>query len=151
MRYKNIVFSIAPIASVAILGSVFFKIGQDWYMKLNRPSMWPPDLVFPILWTTIYTLFAIYLYTTLKEDKLTRKEMTYLIINGALNILWCLLFFTFKMTFLGLIVIILNAVMSILLVLEIEKKNRKFGMILSIYPIWMLIATALNLATWILN
>ena len=77
--------------------------------------------------------------------------MIYLIINGALNILWCLLFFTFKMTFLGLIVIILNAVMSILLVLEIEKKNKKFGMILSIYPIWMLIATALNLATWILN
>ena len=74
-----------------------------------------------------------------------------MIINGALNVLWCLVFFTLKQLLLGDIVIILNLIAGFLLIADIFKTKKLYGYILIIYPIWLSIATTLNLALWILN
>jgi len=142
---------VLPIIVVAGLGSIFVMLGMDWFVTLNKPSQWVPDFVIPIMWTIIYISFAIILWRWTDKAKLTSKTKVLLIINGVLNILWCLFFFTLKQTLGGNIAIILNLIFAILLWIDINKQEKIYSYILSIYPIWLCLATTLNTAIWILN
>ena len=142
---------VLPIIIVAGLGSIFVMIGTDWFGDLNKPSQWVPDFIIPIMWTIIYVSFAIILWRWTDKTKLPTKTKVLLIINGVLNVLWCLLFFTLKQTLGGNIAIILNLIFAILLWVDINKQEKIYSYILSIYPIWLCLATTLNTAIWILN
>ena len=145
------IISLISIISVAVLGSIFVNLGMEWFNALNKPNQWVPNIVIPIVWTVIYITFAVILYIWQKNADLPLSTIILLAINGILNVLWCLIFFTLKQTFLGNIAIILNLIAGILLILNIFGYKKVFGYILLIYPIWLSIATTLNIAIWILN
>lgn len=147
----SIIFSFLSILIVASLGSVFVYLGRNWFNLLDKPSQWIPNFVIPIVWSVVYLTAAIILFFWIKDGKVSKKASILFIVNGILNILWCLIFFTLKLTFLGNITIILNLIASILLFIEIFKYKKLYGYLLSIYPIWISIATTLNVALWILN
>ncbi|MBE6124470.1 MAG: tryptophan-rich sensory protein [Erysipelotrichaceae bacterium] len=139
------------ILLVALLGWIFVDNGMAWYETLQRPSEWIPNAFIPIMWTIIYTVFIFYTIHLVRKEKSNKKIITLLIINGILNVLWCLVFFTLNGLFMGLVVIILNLILSVLLLKEICKSSEVYSYILCIYPLWLSIATTLNLACWILN
>lgn len=148
----NIILSIGAVVLVAVLGSVFVNLGMDWFDSLIKPSEWVPNIVIPIVWTVIYVVFAIYLFFTIKKEKeLDMELMWLLIINGVLNVLWCLVFFTLNSLLWGLILIILNLIAGTILLRKMRERDGILSYILTIYPIWLSIATCLNLACWILN
>ena len=145
------IISTLIIVIVAALGSVFVNLGMDWYDSLNKALQWPPNVLIPIVWTVIYVSFGIINFLWIKGEKIPTKTLILMLVNGFLNILWCLVFFTLHLTFVGIIIIILNLIAGILLWLDIFKNNKIYAYILAIYPIWLSIATSLNLALWILN
>ena len=147
----NIILIIASVLLVAGLGSLFVNLGMEWYSKLNTPTQWIPNIVIPIVWTIIYILFAIVFSLLYKEAFVDKKMLILSIINGALNVLWCLVFFTLNQLLLGNILIILNAFFATFLVIETLRTEIWYANLLLIYPIWIYIATSLNLALWILN
>ena len=154
MKRENIIKYGNPIllvALVAILGSIFTNSGLDWFSTLNKPSNWIPNYVIPIVWSIIYSAFTIYIIYLVKHNKLSKCLKILLIINGILNVIWCFIYFGLQNILLGLIVIVLNLILSIILSLHILLDNKKWGYLLIIYPTWLTIATCLNLATWILN
>ena len=148
LSYISIIVSILV---VAILGSVFVNLGLDWFAMLDKPSQFVPTWLIPVVWTVIYIVFAIILCIYVNKDLITKKLAILSIINGILNILWCLVFFTFNLTFLGQVVIVLNLVFAFWLVKVILEQGQAYSYITLIYPIWVSIATTLNLALWILN
>ena len=86
------------------------------------------------------------------SQNLVNKKTIWLgIINGILNILWCLVFFTLQQLLLGAIIIIINAFFATALLIELAKIKKWYVNILWIYPIWIFIAPSLNIALWILN
>lgn len=147
----KIMFIVIPIILVAGLGTIFVNIGMDWFDGLTKPTQWIPNFVIPIVWTIIYLAFSILLSRVIKTQNFSKKTTILLIINGALNIIWCLLFFTLQQTFIGLIAIILNLIFAFYLTINLFQYNKTYAYILSIYPIWISIATTLNLCLWILN
>ena len=152
---KNLIFklttTVLPVVVVAVLGSIFVGIGMPWFQSLAKPSQWIANIVIPIVWTIVYSLFALVLFLWQGKEPLQLSTFVLLVANGVLNVLWCLVFFALKLTFLGNIVIILNLIAAFLLVYSIFKTNKIFAYMLAIYPIWLSIATTLNLAVWILN
>ena len=147
----NAFLIVISIILVASLGSVFVNRGMEWFNELAKPTQWIPNFVIPLVWTVLYFDFAITLIIMSNKDLLT-KEITILsVLNGVLNILWCLVFFTLKLTFVGNIVIILNLIFSFCLILSINKVCKTCALATIIYPIWISIATTLNLALWIMN
>jgi len=148
---KNIVITLVGIISVAVLGTIFAQLGMGWFDSLVKPSEWVPSYIFPIVWTIIYLLFIYVLIKWQNREPLSTENIILLVINGILNVLWCLVFFTLNQLLLGAVVIIINALFGLRLYFEICKEDAKNGLIISIYPIWLCIATALNLALWILN
>ena len=147
----RIVSIVAPIVLVAVLGSVFVNLGMDWFNALVKPSQWIPNWVIPVVWTVIYVTFAIVLLNWSSKEEIPTSTKVLLIANGILNVLWCLVFFTFKLTFAGNIVILLNLIAGVVLWVDIFLKKKIYAYFLSIYPIWLTIASTLNLAMWILN
>lgn len=147
----KITLSLVGIILVAGLGSLFVNLGMEWFNALTKPSQWIPNIVIPIVWTIIYILASIVLVLRINREEDNRAINALFIINGILNVLWCLCFFTLKLTFIGNIVIILNLVLAYLLVIHLFKERKLYGYLLSIYPLWVSIATTLNTALWILN
>lgn len=148
---KNIIITVVSIVVVAVLGTIFAQIGMGWFDGLVKPREWIPSFIIPIVWTVIYLLFAYVLIKWQQRTPITKENIILLIINGVLNVLWCLVFFTLHQLFLGNVVIIINALFGIRLYLEICKEDAMNGLIISLYPIWLCIATTLNIALWILN
>ncbi|MDE6442632.1 MAG: tryptophan-rich sensory protein [Clostridia bacterium] len=150
-QIKKIIISIVAIILVAGLGSVFVRIGMDWFNALRKPVQWVPNIVIPIVWTVVYLAFAVINFFWFKNEDVPTSTIILMLINGVLNVLWCLTFFTLKLLFLGNIVILLNLIAGFVLIVNIFEYKKLFGYILSIYPVWLSIATTLNLALWILN
>lgn len=146
----NIITNIIIIL-VAVLGSVFVNLGMEWYATLLKPTEWVPSAVFGIVWTIIYVLTAITLFVWQKNSKVPTLVYVLFIINGILNVLWCLVFFTLNQLLLGAIIILLNLIFAFWLIVQVYKNNWFYGLLIAIYPVWISIATSLNLATWILN
>ena len=148
---KNIIITLVSIIIIAGLGTLFVQLGMNWFNNLVKPREWIPSFIIPIVWTIIYALFAYVLIKWQNKKPLTKENVILLSINGFLNILWCLIFFTLNQLFLGNIVIIINALFALRLYFEICKEDAMSGLIISLYPIWLCIATTLNIAVWILN
>lgn len=149
LKYQ--LLAVASVIIVAVLGSVFVNIGMDWFNLLNKPIQWMPNIVIPIVWTIVYILAIIILCVLIKNNQLNAKLLIYFVINGILNVLWCLIFFALQLTLLGNIVIILNLIAAWLWWINLLRVNNLQGYIMLIYPIWLSIATTLNLCLWILN
>lgn len=149
-KLLNLLWAFLSVAVVALIANLFSQRNSDWYNNLAKASEWPPAILFPIIWTLIYFLIGLSIYFMLNGGKMNKKMIILLVINGIVNILWCLLFFTLQTTIGGLVMILLNLVASILLVREIDK-DKLLGYLLVIYPLWVSFATMLNLAVWILN
>ena len=147
----NIIISISAIVVVAVLGTVFVNLGMDWYVSLDKPIQFVPSFLIPIVWTVIYIVFAIVLCLLSNNAVFNAKTITLLTISGILNIIWCLLFFALNLTFWGLVSIVLLLISSYLVVLDLLKYNKFYVYFTIIYPIWVSIATTLNIALWILN
>ena len=148
---KKIIISFVVIISVAVLGSVFVNLGMDWFNTLNKPTQWVPNIVIPIVWTVIYSAFAIINFIWFKNGEVPKSTVILMLINAVLKVLWCLTFFTLKQLLIGNIVIVLNLIAGFVLLVDIFRSKKLYAYILSIYPIWLSIATTLNMALWILN
>ncbi|MBE5736035.1 MAG: tryptophan-rich sensory protein [Clostridiales bacterium] len=148
---KQIILIILGIIVVAGLGSLFVNLGMDWFGTLDRPTQWVPDIVIPIMWTIIYIIFGVILSRWVIKSSVPTSVYVWLIINGVLNVLWCLVFFTLKQTLGGNIIIVLNLIAGFMLWIEINKREPVYSYIIAIYPIWLSLATTLNTALWILN
>ena len=148
---KNIIILCLLILLVAGIGGIFVRLGMEWFNTLLKPNEWIPNFVIPIMWTIIYILFAIFLSISIKNKSLSTNVVILSVINGVLNILWCLVFFALNQLLLGNIIIIINAFFGTLLVNEMIKNNKWYFYLSAIYPIWLYLATSLNTALWILN
>lgn len=154
MERKNlikIIITIISILVVAVLGSVFVGFGMDWFDSLIKPMQWVPNIVFPIVWTIVYLSFGVVLSVWIVKFGIPRNIIVLLVVNGILNVLWCLTFFTLQLTFLGNVVIVLNVIAGFALFVAIYNTRKVYALITIIYPIWIAIATTLNTALWILN
>ena len=147
----KIFLGIASVVLVAALGSLFVGIGLKWFADLNKPTQFVPSFVIPIVWTIIYIFASVIIFNMIKQNNLTPSVKNLFIINGILNVLWCLVFFALKQTQLGNIVIVINAYFGAYLIYALSKTNKNYARLLTIYPIWLIIANTLNTCLWILN
>ena len=138
----------------AIIGRVI-KVGTGaWYDGLNQSPLVPPDIVFVIVWPTLYLSLAIFgwiLCNQLKEPKV-KCLFTIFWIQNLLNWLWAPVFQIWHETVLSLVIlvilVVINAFMIIRLVylriLIMGLKSQYVSLIILPYLLWLCWATHLN-------
>ncbi len=136
------------------LGSFFTSNSvTTWYITLTKPSFNPPGWIFGPVWTILYILIWISFYLVWKENFGNKNKLAISIysLQIFLNIIWSWLFFGLKSPTLALIEIIILWLVIIINIIVFYKINKKAGLILVPYLLWVSFATILNYFIFILN
>jgi tryptophan-rich sensory protein len=121
---------------------------------LQKPSFSPPNFVFAPVWVTLFILMSISLYLVWNKglkNKEVRISISIFAIQLVLNILWSLLFFGLQNPFYGLIDIIALWVAILITIMRFYKVDRRAGLLLLPYILWVSLAMILNYYVFILN
>lgn len=148
INYKVLISSILIVFLIAFIGSLFTSPVTDsnWYIN-NKPSITPPNYVFPIVWNILFFLIAISLYFAwINSDKKQKPKIAIIFgLNLILNVLWSFLFFTLKQplwAFIDLLLILATIILMIYVTYPIDKKS---AYLLVPYLLWVSFAGILNL------
>jgi benzodiazapine receptor len=131
---------------IALLGMTVTDLGP-WYQGLKKPEWNPPDPVFGIVWTLVFTLSAIAAVTSWRAARDVRTADTLIglfALNGFLNILWSLLFFRMQRPDWAFAELLLLWLSIGALILFCGRQSRVAGLLLVPYLVWVTIAGALN-------
>ena len=133
---------------LGILISLFINV--DLYSSLIKPPLSPPKIIFPIVWSILYLLMGISLYTITYE----KKENKVLILYYSqlfFNLIWPILFFNLRLYLISTIDIILIIALLVNMIYEFYKIKKISGFLNIPYLIWLIFAFYLSLGVYILN
>lgn len=144
INWKVLSVCFLALIIVSLFGSMFTTTG-DWYENV-KPTITPPNYVFPIAWTILYILIAISLYFVWINSKKYQKKLVLWAfgINLIANALWSYLFFGLQNSLAGLIDIIIIWLSIILILFLSYKIDKKAFYMLIPYFLWVSFAGYLN-------
>ena len=136
-----------------ILGGIvgFIISGSMDYNSLIKPTLSPPAVLFPIIWTILYFLMGlsygiITIYSNLDSDVKTIYYSQLIV-----NLIWPILFFVFKWRLFSAIWIILLVILVIKMIIDFYRKNKLSAYLQIPYLLWTIFATYLNIGVYLLN
>lgn len=153
VKWGKLVFCLLVCLVIAGLeGMATQESVKGWYTTLNKPTGTPPDWVFPVVWTILYTMIAIswwLVWIASTKDKL----FAYVIFGMQLffNFLWSWLFFHFESPWLGLIDIALLWSTIALTIYLFWRHSQAAALLLVPYLLWVGYAARLNFFIWLNN
>lgn len=148
---KAHIISFIILAAVAIFPSDVMKATKSRWYQCIRPSITPPNIVFPIVWTILYILIALALAQTfmIKGEANKNKKaalLWFFSINLVLNVVWSLMYFGLKEVTAAFIVII-GLILSQLMIMKYTRDILPPWVfwILVPYTCWLFFAGVLNI------
>lgn len=147
INWIALIVCLAVVYLVAFAGSLFTSpnTSTEWYESI-KPSITPPNFVFPIVWNILFFLIALSLYFSWKSSNKNQKPKIVFVfgINFILNILWSIFYFGLKNPLLAFFDLVL-LVGSIAFMMVVVKKFSKISFwLLMPYLIWVSFAGVLN-------
>lgn len=74
-KLMKFVYSAVITVIAGAAASYFTRFGiYNWYAALDKPTITPPDAVFPIVWTILYLLMIIAFYRVLTKADAERQR-----------------------------------------------------------------------------
>jgi translocator protein len=143
----TLIVSIVIVFMFSAIASIFSSnnVNSPWYDSV-RPSITPPNYVFPIVWTILYLMIAIsfsFAYNSIKQKQ--KKVIIWsFLVNIILNSLWTVFYFGMKnlwMAFFDLLLIWASILQLIILLWNIDRKS---SYLLIPYLLWVTFAGVLN-------
>lgn len=147
VNWKVLIISLLIVYGIAFIGSIFTSTNTnlEWYQTI-KPSLTPPNYVFPIVWNILFFLIAFSLYFAWANSK--RKDRIKIAIvfgiNFVLNVFWSVLFFAMKKPALAFAEIIFLWASILLMIFTTWKVDKKSSWLLVPYLVWVTFAGILN-------
>lgn len=141
------IYILTAVLLTSYLCSKFTNIGlSSWYNSFNKPFLTPPNIVFPIAWSIIYTLIIISSFIALRDAQNNQqtKVNNYFLAQLFLQIIWCFTFFAEGYLGLGFAIIILLDITVFKMISIFAKINKLASVLLYPYYWWLIFATFLN-------
>ncbi|GLK78301.1 TspO/MBR-related protein [Methylopila turkensis] len=138
---------------VAGVGGALTRL-DSWYDGLKRPKLQPPDWAFGPAWTVILALAAtsaLLAWRNAPDDAARMLVVALFGVNGALNILWNLLFFTRKRPDHALVEVVFLWLSILAAVVTFRTFSPVSSWLLAPYLVWVGFASYLNLEIVRLN
>jgi translocator protein len=146
------------VAAAAGIGSVASRPRVTrWYSRLRRPGYVPPNGVFPVAWTSLYTDIAVTSATAIDRLRAAgrqheaRNYVVALATNLILNAGWSWLFFKYHKLGASAVGAAVLAASSADLTRRTAAADPRAGAALLPYPLWCAFATAMSGHIWVLN
>jgi len=156
-KIKSYLSLIAWIAALIFVGSIIGSLTKSetttWYIILNRSPLTPPNYVFPIAWTILYTLIAIcgwFIWQISSFPGLRLIKSLY-VVQLILNWSWTPLFFSYHLTGTSLVCLLLMDIAVSMIIYLTYARLKSVSMLMIPYLVWILFASYLNLYIWQYN
>lgn len=154
INLKRLIISLLIPLIVGGASALLTGGNMDIYSRINRPPLSPPGIVFPIVWTILFTLMGISLYLVWnKENHSGSKAGAYFWFFAQLflNFIWSPIFFGAQQYLAAFIILVLLWLCIIAMIISFYKISKPAAFLQIPYLIWVTFAGYLNLAIYILN
>lgn len=152
---RNLLKAIAiPLIGGTIAGTLATRSAKKQYQELETPPYAPPGWVFPIAWTTLYTVMGIAKHQfneVPKNAKVQTKTDIIYATQLGFNYVWSFLFFRWNLRGMALIDAALLCTSVAANTRSFYKESKLAGTLMLPYLAWTTYAVALNYDTWQLN
>lgn len=124
-----------------------------WYESLQKPWFNPPNLAFPIAWSTLFALMAVALWriVMLSDGETRRGAVVAFLVQLAFNVGWSFSFFGAQSPLLGMIEVIPFWLSIVWTVIKFRPIDGLAAALLWPYLAWVAFAAFLNGAILTLN
>lgn len=151
---KKFLKSIALPLAVGLLASLLTRQSMEVFNTINKPPFAPPAILFPIVWTVLYTLMGIgyYLVKTSGggEEEIVAAVRVYAL-QLVVNFLWPTFFFNFQWYLFSFLWLLILWILVLVMILRFWKISNPAAIINIPYLIWLTFAGYLNLGIYFLN
>jgi tryptophan-rich sensory protein len=144
------VFPIVIAGSLALITAIVgstITVLDSWYYSLQQPAWAPPDYMFGVIWTAVFSMIAIAGVLTWRTAP-TRRDIEIALglyaFNGFLNLAWSFIFFRMQRPDLAFYELIVLWLSILALILFCGRFSRGAALLLVPYLIWVTIAGVLN-------
>ena len=126
---------------------------KEWYNSLKKSKITPPNYVFPIVWSILYTLMGIAFYMIYMNKKCVGFCIPLIIflIQLFFNLIWTTLFFKYRLFKLALLDTGLIIIFTIITIKYFYNISKNAAYLLIPYICWLSLAFYLNLYIVIKN
>jgi tryptophan-rich sensory protein len=141
-------FAISGLGGAITAGPV-----KSWYPGLIKPALTPPDIAFPIVWTTLYAMMAVAAWLVWRRAGWKRGRVALLLfgLQLILNLAWSWLFFGLQRIGLATIEIGMLWLAIAGCCLAFARHDRIAALLLVPYLLWVGFAAWLTISIWQLN
>ena len=151
LRASFVRWALFVVPAVLLLGFVSGRLGGDaaadpWFIALRKPEMFPPPMVFGIVWPILYAVmgFAAALVCAAWGSRYRLPAILAFALQLLVNLAWSPVFFGQHEITLGLYIIVLLDVAVLVTVVLFWQVRRPAALLLLPYLAWILFATVLN-------
>ena len=150
VRYLTLAVFLLLVVIAASIGSSF-EAGE-WYFAMNKPDWTPPAWVFAPIWSVLYVLMALAIWTVWMSGHKSRAgSLTWWLLQLGLNVAWSWLFFGLHRTGWSLLDLTLLLGVVSLCVRAFWASSRVAAMLMLPYLLWLVFAWSLNFGIWMMN
>jgi tryptophan-rich sensory protein len=148
---------VASIILVNLVGAAPAVIaGPDspWFQALEKPAIYPPGWVFGVVWTTLFTLLGIALalvWLAGTDRRPVRIALALFAVQMVFNVAWTPAFFALEDLLLGLVVIVSLWPLVVATAVAFARVDRRAGLLLVPYLLWVTFAAFLNYQFVVVN
>ncbi len=146
-----ILFLIITFSASFIGGLITISFKEPWYSELVRSNYNPPDWIFAPVWTTLYLMMTIAIWTFWHSKKRDINTVYIYFIHIVFNTTWSIVFFGLHQIFLAFIVLIVLICLIIVLIIRFKRVTFVSYYLMIPYLLWCLYALFLNYNLLILN
>ena len=153
LRYVG--YATASVFVASVVGQLASTSAiRGWYRTIAKPSFTPPDWVFPVAWTLLFTLMGTAFWRILRKPAETRGRsagIALFLVQLGFNAGWSMAFFGARSPLYGLVVIAPFWCLILATTLVFRAIDRLAGWLLVPYLAWVAFATVLNVAILQMN
>ena len=143
------------IAAALLVGSVSALLtsgSMDIYSTVETPPLSPPAILFPIVWTVLFTLMGISAARVYIADDYTwNSALTVYVIQLVANFLWSIFFFNGRYFLFSFIWLLLLWVLIAVMIKMFWQYDKAAALLQIPYLLWVTFAGYLNLGIYLLN
>ena len=152
VNLKRLLIALAVPLAVGALSAFASGSFSEQYAVVNKPPLSPPGWVFPVVWTLLYLAmgYASYLVMTV-GGRDAKDALTVYYVQLALNFLWPILFFRFRLYTFAIFELILLIAAVTVMVIRFSHVEERAGYLTLPYLIWLCFALYLNIGVAVFN
>ena len=153
-KIKSYLFFILSALAVGGLSAFFTRNSMSIYDDILTPPLSPPSIVFPIVWTVLFTLMGIsaaMIYNSDVPQKQKESALLTYALSLAVNFFWSLIFFNLRAFLFAFLWLLLLLYLIIKTILQYYKINKLAAYLQIPYAVWVTFAGYLTLGIWWLN